>query len=110
MNLPTGPWEVKSTRGKDIFYTREIKPHQKHALIACTTEEGFTFKIPDAGYAFLPFDGVTFKNSPAFIIVAFPVFFYVFDVNSFPFSEVKIREQDADFYCMKKAAISDLNS
>ena len=68
----SGPIEVKHTRGKERFNMKELKEHQIDALNAATTEEGIWWKIPDTGFGASPFDVLFYKNSDAFVIIAYP--------------------------------------
>lgn len=73
----SAPIEVKHTRGKDRFNCRELKDHQLDALMACETSGGFTFKIPDSGYGFLPFDLLMYKKATTYVCICFPKNFYL---------------------------------
>lgn len=77
----SSPWEVKHTRGSKTFKLREIDEHQKDYLLAATTETGFTYKIPDIGLSHPPCDVIHYKNTPAYIIVAFPSMTYVLEIR-----------------------------
>lgn len=82
-NLPAPcVYEIKHTRGKKSFALRELAPHQRAALQAATTKEGFCFKIPDCGYS-NPFDGVHFGNMNAYVIIKFPDITTVIPIQCF---------------------------
>lgn len=86
-NLPAPcVYEIKHTRGKKSFALRELAAHQKAALCAATTAEGFCFKIPDCGYS-NPFDGVHFGNMNAYVIIKFPDITTVIPIQRFEFIE-----------------------
>lgn len=93
--LPVCPWEVKHTRGATEFNIREIKKHQKLAMQACNTDNGFSFKMEDAGWHAQPFDGFFFKNTDGFFIIVFPTMFYAIRVSKFPFESKKLTESMA---------------
>lgn len=77
----SSPWEVKHTRGAKTFNTNEIEEHQMDNLIAATTQEGCTYKIPDFGPSFPPFDVLHYKNTPSYVIVVFPTTTYVIEIK-----------------------------
>lgn len=66
------PIEIKHTRSEAVFTMSELKVHQRDWLLASTTEHGSIWKIPDTGYGFNPFDCLHYKNSNAYVIIAFP--------------------------------------
>lgn len=68
----SAPWEIKHTREEKTFKLSEIKVHQWDYLEAATTARGCTYKIVDFGPTSPPFDVLHYKNSDAFVIVAFP--------------------------------------
>lgn len=70
--LPTCAWEVKHTRGSDRFTMSELKEHQINWLLAATKKGGISWKIPDTGYGYNPFDGFNLKSEFAFVIICFP--------------------------------------
>lgn len=77
----SSPWEVKHTRGEKTFKMRELKEHQRNFLLAATTAHGCTWKIPDLGNGYAPFDVLHYKNTPAYVIVAFPSSVAVFEIR-----------------------------
>lgn len=62
-------FEIKYARGGSLPFAA-LKEHQSHALSAAN-KGGFTYKIPDSGSGFKPFDLVFFGNMPAYVVVAF---------------------------------------
>lgn len=80
--VPTcSPWEVKHTRGSNSFYLSEIAEHQYNYLYAATTSIGCTWKIPDSGYGYNPFDVIHYKNTDAYVIIVFPVMVYAIEIR-----------------------------
>lgn len=77
----SSPWEVKHTRGANTFNLNEIAEHQYDNLLASTTQEGCTYKIPDFGPSFPPFDVLHYKNTPAYVIIVFPSVTYVLEIR-----------------------------
>lgn len=81
--VPTSsPWEVKHTRGSLYFNMSELREHQKNYLLAATTPRGCTFKIEDAGYNHPPFDVLHYKNTPAYVIIAFPTLVAAIEIRT----------------------------
>lgn len=78
-NLGTCAVEVKHTRGRDVFHTRELKEHQLMSLLAAQSDTGLAYKIPDDGRAYKPFDMVLYRNSDAWLVVCYPEVFCVID-------------------------------
>ena len=70
--LRSCPWEIKHTRGKDSFAMRELRQHQLDYLEAATTPKGCTWKIPDTGIGYAPFDTIHYKNNVAFVVIVYP--------------------------------------
>lgn len=77
----SSPWEIKHTRGAKMFNLKNIEEHQYDNLIAATTPEGCTYKIPDFGPSFPPFDVLHYKNTPAYVIIIFPTTTYVIEIG-----------------------------
>ena len=104
--IETCPFEVKSTRGANVFYLREIRSHQMTSLLACNTDVGFKWKIPDAGWGFLPFDYIYFKNTQGYFVIAFPRMAYWIRAELLHFiiesGKTSISEEMADELCAKK--------
>ena len=70
--LTSSPFEIKHTRGKPRFTLSELKEHQKDWLLACTSKTGCTYKMPDTGYGFNPFDCFHYKNADSYVVIVFP--------------------------------------
>ena len=80
-HMHTGAFEIKHTRGKDYFNMRELYEHQRMALLAADSKEGFAYKIPDDGRAFKPFDMIVFKESDAWVVIAYPKEFVIIEAH-----------------------------
>lgn len=80
--LPTCAWEVKHTRGKTKFTLSELKEHQINWLVASTKKSGCSWKIPDTGYGYNPFDGFNLKGVQAFVIIAFPTWVVAIEIQT----------------------------
>ncbi len=86
-------FEIKDTRGKDVFYLRELKVHQRHALLAARLGK-FPYKISDSTIGYRPFDAVLFGNMPAYLIVKYPKRWYAIPIEKVP-EEGVLSEADA---------------
>lgn len=75
------PFEIKHTRGKTRFNLSELKEHQRNWLLAATTKRGCTWKIPDTGYGYNPFDSFHFKNSDAYVVIQFPTWVCAIEIR-----------------------------
>lgn len=82
-NIGTGAYEIKHTRGSDTFRCAELKDHQKDALRAAKGKYGLAFKIPDEGYSYRPFDMFVLRQTPAWVVIAYPKGFVVIDIDKF---------------------------
>ncbi len=75
------PYEIKHTRGSATFKFKELKQHQRDYLLAATTPHGMCWKIPDTGFSQNPFDCFVFKNTQAFVIIAYPENVYAIEIQ-----------------------------
>lgn len=70
--LQSGPMEMKIDDKKDGYINfSDVTDDQINCLMACTTDKGYIWKIPDFGGK-NPFDCFFYRNSPAYIIFAYP--------------------------------------
>lgn len=91
----SAPWEVKHTRGAKNFRIKEIAEHQWDYLYASTTDHGFSWKAPDAGFGYNPCDVMAFKNTDGWFIVTFPLNTYVIHVlDLLPYKDGKPITED----------------
>lgn len=88
------PIEVKHTRGKKTFTMSELKEHQIDWLNAATTEMGCWWKIPDTGFGSSPFDVLFYKNSNAYVIIAFPVWVVAIHIHDIMLLDLKSLDED----------------
>ncbi len=92
----SAPFEVKHTRGKDYFLMSELKEHQINWLMACGTKKGCTWKIPDAGFSFNPFDCLHYKNNKAYVVIVYTRMAYVIEIHDLiKFKGTKLNEEEA---------------
>ena len=75
-------FEYKQTTTNSLAFSA-VKEHQIDALLACKSDEGFYFKIPDTSFCLLPFDAFFLRNAYAYVIIKYPKAFYVIDVDDF---------------------------
>lgn len=66
------PFEAKSSRGGKTIPFSYFLEHQTNSLLACTTEKGYWYKISDESSGYKPFDGVFYKNAPAYYVLSYP--------------------------------------
>ena len=90
----SGPIEVKHTRGKNTFNLKELSEHQIDWLKAATTNHGCWWKIPDTGYGANPFDVLFYKNAPAYVIIAYPVWVVAIHIDDITLLDLKSLDQD----------------
>ena len=81
--IQTAPWEAKHCRGKDNIPFADVPKHQRNALFACTTERGYIYKISDQSSGQKGFDGIFFKNAPAYLVFAYTKKFYIISIHNF---------------------------
>lgn len=81
--IQSAPWEAKHCRGKDAIPFAEVPEHQRNALLACTTDKGYIYKISDQSAGTKGFDGFFFKNSPAYLVFAYTKKFYIISIHNF---------------------------
>lgn len=75
-------FEVKQTT-KDYISFGCVKEHQLDALRASTSSLGFSYKISDQSQGAKPFDVLYYNLAYAYIVIKFPKFFCLIDVNDF---------------------------
>lgn len=81
--IQSAPFEAKHCRGKDSISFAEVPQHQRDALLACTTDKGFCYKISDQSAGTKPYDGFFFRNSPAYLVFAYTKKFYIISIHNF---------------------------
>ena len=91
--MPSGAFELKSTRGENRFPFRELQEHQEQALLASKSKEGLFFKIPDIGVAYNPFDCFYLRNAYAWVVIEYPQGFVIIDIDNFILARSKTKEK-----------------
>lgn len=76
-----GAFEIKSTRGGKHFNLKELRTHQRDALMAASSPFGYVYKISDESRGFKPFDCFVLKNAKAFVVICFPEAAYAIDIH-----------------------------
>ena len=74
----TAAFALKQTTTNSIPFS-SVVPHQVLAL-SHARNGTLVFKIPDAGYQ-NPFDSFCLSHVPAFVVIKFPDFFCLIDIN-----------------------------
>lgn len=82
-NVQSAPWEAKHSRGKDSIPFADVPQHQRDALFACTTDRGFCYKISDQSAGTKPYDGIFYRNAPAYLVFAYVNKFYIISIHNF---------------------------
>jgi len=81
-NLPAHAWEAKHSRGKDNIPFADIEPHQIASLLASNSDKGLCHKISDMSVEQKPYDGFFYRNSPAYMIMAYTGTFYIISIHN----------------------------
>jgi len=76
----TAAFELKQTTTDSLPFSA-LQEHQAQALLQARWET-FVFKIPDAGYQ-NPFDCFSLSGVPAYIVIKYPDFFCLIDIETF---------------------------
>lgn len=71
-------FEAKYSKDDAIPYD-SVKEHQEHALLVCKHDH-LLYKIPDSGFQ-NPFDGLSLKGIPAFIVLFFKTDVFMIDID-----------------------------
>lgn len=88
----SGPYELKQTT-KDSLPFSCVAEHQLNALLACNSDKGFWYKISDQSQGIKPFDGIYYRNSPAWIVIKYPRFFVIIGIQTFIFEKKRSKRK-----------------
>lgn len=81
--LQSCAFELKQTQ-KDYINFHEIKDHQIDALLAVKHgEKGLLWKLPDDSRGIKPFDMFYLYKANAYLVIKYPGFFCVIDIDAF---------------------------
>lgn len=75
-------FELKQTK-KGCIPFAEVKDHQLEALQAAQSKQGILYKAPDDSMGIKPFDYFYLRNSLAFVVIKYPKFFVLIEVDEF---------------------------
>jgi penicillin-binding protein-related factor A (putative recombinase) len=76
-------FEIKHTRGKNLFPFSEVKDHQINALLAVKSVKGLVYKISDSAIGFKPFDCFMMRECESYIVIKYPNFFCLINPENF---------------------------
>lgn len=76
----TAAFELKQTQTNSLPFN-SLQNHQAQALLHARWETLF-YKIPDVGYQ-NPFDCFTLSGVPAYVVIKYPDFFCLIDIETF---------------------------
>lgn len=75
-------FELKQTRSNSLPFS-DVKEHQIDALAAAASRQGILYKAPDDSRGIKPFDYFYLKHSLAFVVIKYPKFFVMIEVDDF---------------------------
>lgn len=75
-------FELKQTTTDSIPFSA-VSDHQLIALRVAKGGSGLLYKIPDDSRGFKPFDMVYFRNADALVVIKYPNFFCMIDIDRF---------------------------
>ena len=105
-------FELKQTRTNSLPFSA-VKEHQIDALCAAASRSGVLYKIPDDSAGIKPFDYCFLKHSLAFVVIRYPRFFCLIEVDAF-LNEMERDKKRKSLSSERAKAISykwvDLNS
>lgn len=75
-------FELKQTQDDYIPFS-DIQDHQINGLLAAKSRNGILFKLPDDSRGIKPFDLFYLQMSEAYVVIKYPKFFCVIDIDDF---------------------------
>ena len=103
--LPTFVFEAKSTRGKDSLLFSQVEHHQvisEHQAKHATKY----YKIADDSRGQKPFDGAFWRGVDAYIVIEYPRFWCMVDIDIFENEErTSVRRSIKDCRAMQIASV-----
>lgn len=99
-------FELKQTI-KDYISFNVVKEHQVDALMAAKTK-GILYKIPDDSIGIKPFDMVYLKNSPAYVVIKYPNFFCIIDIETFLLEKQRSKKKSLSSSRAKEISIKSI--
>lgn len=79
--LQTCIYELKHTRGKNVFTLSELKEHQRTRLDNADSDRGYQYTIPNSSLGNKGVDGVYFRNAVVYVAINFIDKAYVIQWN-----------------------------
>jgi hypothetical protein len=79
--MESAAFELKQAQGDSIAFSA-VQPHQLDALMAAK-DRALIFKIPDDSAGVKPFDVVYLSRALAYVVIRYPSFFVLIDVDEF---------------------------
>ncbi len=86
----TACFELKQTQTDSLPFSA-LQDHQAQSLLQARWET-FVFKIPDAGYQ-NPFDCFSLCGVPAYVVIKYPDFFCLIDIETFQLESSKSKRR-----------------
>lgn len=78
LKFRSATFEMKDTRGKDIFNLKELKEEQINHALACKSPQGNLMRsVGTTGMA----DYIFMKKSQAYVVIHYPKLLVVIDIN-----------------------------
>lgn len=75
-------YELKQVRGSSMPFSA-VEDHQIAALMTVKGKKGLLYKIPDDSRGAKPFDYFFLREEPAYIVIKYPEFFCMIDIETF---------------------------
>ena len=80
--IPSAAFELKQTLRNSIPFS-DVQEHQINALLAANGSQGLLYKAPDDSRGVKPCDYLYLRNSKSFVVIKYPSFFVIIDVQDF---------------------------
>lgn len=84
--ISSAAFELKQTTSNSLPYDA-VKDHQIDALLASKSSKGFLYKAPDDSRGIKPFDMFFLKRAGAYVVIKYPDFFCIIEVDAFIYSK-----------------------
>jgi len=80
--MDSAAFELKQTITDSIPFS-DVQEHQITALLAVKSSKGLLYKAPDDSRGIKPFDLFYLRGEGAYVVIKFPEFFAIIDVDIF---------------------------
>lgn len=101
-------FELKHTRGSDSLPFSAVEDHQLNALKAASGK-GFFYKISDESKGYKPFDCFTMRGCEAYIVIKYPSFFVLIQIDDFLKEKAKSKRKSLTADRAKQIATGIVN-